>query len=267
MSAIDRIPKPGTPEFDDLVPGQVQRAQAAALLKSRNGLTMAELERAPDCKKYRGQVHFSRRLRDLDKVFEIVRLREGRVIRYRIVGLRKQRAETARISPRVRARVLFRDGSRCQMCGTSPARDSEVQLEIDHKRPLDLGGSNDEENLWTLCRQCNQGKRAFFDSIRGHDDKIAKAIGYPEVHRRLGEGLRAFGIGVEVPSWVLELLASPPGNFNEDWQRRLRELRDIGWDYSVTKRRENGRVVSYYALTRDGGWPVGPIRAAIDSAR
>ncbi len=265
MSALDRIPKPRTPEFKDLVPGQVQRAQATALLRNRNGLTLPELERSPECKMYRGQVHFSRRLRDLDKIFEIVRVREGRVVRYRIVGLRKQRAETARISPRVRARVLFRDGSRCQMCGANPARDADVQLEVDHMRPLDLGGSNDEDNLWTLCRQCNQGKRAFFDSIQQHHDKIAKAIGYPEVHRRLGEALRAFGKGVEVPSWVLELVASPPGNFNEDWQRRLRELRDIGWDYTVTKRRESGRVVSFYALETDGGWPDGPIRAAIDS--
>lgn len=267
MSALDGIPKPGTAEFNDLVPGQVQRAQATALLRHRNGLTLPELERSPECAMYRGQVHFSRRLRDLDKVFEMVRLREGRVVRYRIMGLRTQRAETARISPRVRARVLFRDGSRCQMCGANPARDADVQLEVDHKRPLDLGGSNDEDNLWTLCRVCNQGKRAFFNSVQEHRHKIADAIGHAEVHRRLGEALRAFGVGTEVPSWVLELVASPPGNFNEDWQRRLRELRDLGWDYTVTKRRENGRVVSFYTLTTDGGWPAGPIRAAIGSGR
>jgi 5-methylcytosine-specific restriction endonuclease McrA len=261
---MDGVPEIGSPEFEELIPNKVTRRQMEELLRVPEGLTLPELQaRIPE---YADQVHFSRRLRDGDKVFEIERVREGQQVRYRIIGKREQVAQVARISPRVRARVLFRDGSRCQMCGANPARDENIQLEVDHKMPLDLGGSNDEENLWVLCRQCNQGKRAFFASINKHHDKIASAIVHEEVHRRLGEALRAFGLDEEVPSWVLELVASPPGNYNEDWHRRLRELRELGWDYEVRKAREGGRVVSYYRLTRDGGWPNGPIRDALKKA-
>lgn len=255
------IPKPSSEELAELIPNKVTRRQMEELLKEPGGLTLPELEeRIPE---FAEQTHFSRRLRDGDKVFDIQRVREGHTVRYRIKGRRPQVAQVARVSPRVRARVLFRDGSRCQMCGASPARDPKVQLEVDHKIPLEMNGTNDEDNLWTLCRPDNQGKRAFFASIDQHRDKIATAIGHPDVHRRLGELLRAFGVGVEVPSWLLEVVASPPGNFNEDWHRRLRELRDLDWDYEVRKTRENGRVVSYYKLTKDGGWPDGPIRAAL----
>jgi 5-methylcytosine-specific restriction endonuclease McrA len=34
-----------------------------------------------------------------------------------------------------------------------------IDLEIDHVRPLALGGSNDVDNLQLLCRRCNRSKR------------------------------------------------------------------------------------------------------------
>lgn len=252
------LPEPGTREFEELIPNKVTRRQMEELLGEPEGLTLPELqERIPE---YAHQTHFSRRLRDGDKAFVIERVREGNVVRYRVAGRREQVAETARISPRVRARVLFRDGSRCQMCGASPARDPEVQLEVDHKIPLHLGGSNDEDNLWALCRRCNQGKRAFFATMDEHADKLKAALGHDEVHRRIGETLRAFGPGVDIPSNVLEVAASAK-QYQEDWHRRLRELRDLGWDYEVTKRKQGNRIVSFYRLTRDGGWPAsGTIR-------
>lgn len=255
------IPAPGTPEFDELVPNRVTRRQMEELLKAPGGLTLPELQqRIPE---YAEQTHFSRRLRDGDKVFIIERLREGRLVRYRITGRRRQEAESARISARVRARVLFRDGSRCQMCGASPEKDPDVWLEVDHRLPLHLGGTNEEDNLWTLCRRCNQGKRAYFATLDEHADKLRDAMQHQEVHRRLGETLRAFGQGVDVPSHVLEIAASAK-QFQEDWHRRLRELRNLGWDYEVKKRKEGRRMVSYYRLTRDGGWPPsGTIREAL----
>jgi len=59
------------------------------------------------------------------------------------------------ISPRIRAIILHRDKRTCQMCGSaSPS----VPLEIDHVIPVALGGSNHQENLRTLCINCNCGK-------------------------------------------------------------------------------------------------------------
>lgn len=258
-------PDPDAPDLAALIPNKVTRRQMEELLRAPDGLTLPELqERIPE---FAQQTHFSRRLRDGDKVFVIERVREGNLVRYRIVGRRERTAEVTRISPRVRARVLFRDGSRCQMCGASPARDAEVQLEVDHKVPLHLGGSNDEDNLWALCRPCNQGKRAFFATMDEHAEKIKDALRHDEVHRRIGETLRAFGVGVDVPSNVLEVAASAK-QYQEDWHRRLRELRELGWDYEVTKRKEGGRIASYYRLTRDGGWPAtGTVREALRRAQ
>lgn len=262
MSAVD-IPEPGTPEFEDLLPNKVTRRQMEELLREPAGLTLPELEaRIPE---YAGQTHFSRRLRDGDKVFVIDRIRESRNVRYRIRARREQVAEVARISTRVRARILFRDGSRCQMCGASPAKDPDVQLEVDHKIPLDLNGPNDEENLWTLCRTCNQGKRAFFATFDAHAEKLKDALAHDEVHRRIAETLRAFGVGVAVPSSVLEVAASAK-QYQEDWHRRLRELRDLDWTISVKKRKEGNRTATYYILKVDGGLPPnGTIRDALKS--
>jgi hypothetical protein len=60
--------------------------------------------------------------------------------------------------PRLRFAVLQRDGFRCQACGR--AATDGVPLHVDHKRPRSLGGTDDMDNLWTLCSPCNLGKGA-----------------------------------------------------------------------------------------------------------
>ena len=59
----------------------------------------------------------------------------------------------------VRWMVLKRDNYTCQSCGQSPARNNEVELEIDHILPVSQGGTNQIDNLRTLCKKCNQGKK------------------------------------------------------------------------------------------------------------
>jgi hypothetical protein len=45
-------------------------------------------------------------------------------------------------------------------------------------------------------------------------------------------------------------------NFQDDWQRRLRDLRFLGWDYQHEKRYDEGpRVRTYYRVTRTAAWP------------
>jgi len=53
--------------------------------------------------------------------------------------------------------VLARDKWRCLSCGRS-AREDGVLLEVDHIIPRSKGGSNDVNNLQTLCKKCNIGK-------------------------------------------------------------------------------------------------------------
>ncbi|MGG6294680.1 HNH endonuclease [Leptolyngbya sp. AN02str] len=52
--------------------------------------------------------------------------------------------------------VLARDKWTCMSCGRS-AKDG-ITLHVDHILPRSLGGSNDMENLQTLCWKCNIGK-------------------------------------------------------------------------------------------------------------
>lgn len=52
----------------------------------------------------------------------------------------------------VRHHVLQRDEFCCQHCGATE------HLEIDHIRPVTLGGDNDINNLQVLCGTCNRRK-------------------------------------------------------------------------------------------------------------
>ena len=54
--------------------------------------------------------------------------------------------------------IFKRDGYRCQICGASPSNGDGVRLEVDHKVPVARGGSGCNDNLWTLCFDCNRGK-------------------------------------------------------------------------------------------------------------
>ena len=128
--------------------------------------------------------------------------------------------------------------------------------------PKAWGGSDDLENLQALCEECNRGKKDFFASFTEFADEIRQAIGLPSVHMRIGELLKAFGPKA-VRSDVLELVASPPGNYQEDWQKRLRELRVLGWEIETSRLREDGRIRSYYRLGRAEPWPAGSVREEI----
>lgn len=59
------------------------------------------------------------------------------------------------IPRQLRHEVFKRDGYRCRECGSSK---DETSLEIDHIIPVVKGGTNDIDNLQTLCRECNRMK-------------------------------------------------------------------------------------------------------------
>jgi hypothetical protein len=147
------------------------------------------------------------------------------------------------------------------MCGRTTLEDG-VRLQVDHKVPKDWGGSDALENLQPLCEECNRGKKNLFASFSGHSEAIKAALSHQSVHVRIGELLKATA-GEWVRSDIVDLVASPPGDYQEDWQRRMRELRDLGWDYEIRKRREEGRVRSYYRLTAWREWPEGDLRRAL----
>lgn len=66
--------------------------------------------------------------------------------------LRTAKDGERRLSETTRHFVLRRDRCCCVFCG------SEGRLEIDHIIPWSAGGSDDMDNLRTLCHDCNQAR-------------------------------------------------------------------------------------------------------------
>ena len=93
---------------------------------------------------------------------QVALFHEGKITREQL--LLKSSAKMARrtIPLKTRWEVLKRDNYVCKKCGKSPGKDKNVELEIDHIVPVAKNGPNDVDNLQTLCRECNQGKKDRF---------------------------------------------------------------------------------------------------------
>lgn len=209
------------------------------------------------------QTHLDRRKRDLPKWFDIekrsvtilVNGRKRRNTLYRFVGERVDVADEGQISLRLRAEVIHAAHGRCQMCGRTMAA-HHITLVVDHKKPRDWGGTNDRDNLWAICEDCNAGKKAYFSSVHADAELMKRILLEKSVHVRIGEALKAFGVGKPVPASLIEILAD-----QDDWHKRLRELRYpvIGWQISVKRRRtEAGRITTDYVLQSYKEWPPDP---------
>lgn len=81
----------------------------------------------------------------------------------------------------IRYFILQRDDSKCQRCGKGIG--DGVTLEIDHKLPVDWGGTNESNNLWTLCHICNGGKKNLYSDLNSSVMKeVSKEIsGYGKI--------------------------------------------------------------------------------------
>lgn len=69
---------------------------------------------------------------------------------------RLEKRPTTKITGYRRNKVFKRDNHTCKYCEKT---EPEVRLEIDHKKPRILGGSNHLINLITSCSKCNNSKR------------------------------------------------------------------------------------------------------------
>lgn len=94
-----------------------------------------------------------RRLAQRVSIFQLGKISEAQLAERYISEANPRRS----MSPKLRLTVLTRDKFCCLLCGRS-AKVHGVALEIDHKIPVTHGGSNDMENLQTLCEDCNRGK-------------------------------------------------------------------------------------------------------------
>lgn len=84
---------------------------------------------------------------------------EGKISREQLLTGNAEKPTRTTIPLKDRWAVLKRDNYRCTKCGRSPSNDHNVELEVDHDTPVARRGGNDLDNLRTLCRECNQGKK------------------------------------------------------------------------------------------------------------
>jgi len=247
---VDELPVPDSDELKKLIGSTTLQEIYRVMYENRdNGVTMLEIRDAVE--PITGpQAQLGRRRRDLNPYFVVTRERNGNEALYRLKSLKARSADAAGISEKTRAEVL--QYGRCAMCGKTALED-HVRLQVDHRMPQSLGGSNEIENLQPLCEECNRGKKNHFSSFGPFADQITAAMSYQEPQRRIAEMLLAFD-GEWVRSDLIELVVHA-NQYQEDWQKRMRELREIGWDYEYKKVKEEGRVRTYYRLTHSEPWP------------
>lgn len=64
----------------------------------------------------------------------------------------EERTLSRRVKKSIREKVFERDGNVCLVCK------SAKNLQLDHIKPVFLGGSGDPDNLQTLCKRCHKAK-------------------------------------------------------------------------------------------------------------
>ena len=253
-----KLPRPGRNELKSLGFSTFEQQIYGVLYENRGTpMTMPEFREILNVP-VGDQEHLNRRMRELYREFNIERKRRGRVTTYELLGRLKYPRLKSDISKTDRAYVLR--NQRCEQCGRTPGEHGVV-LHVDHKIPLEWGGTNDRDNLQALCSDCNEGKKNYYATYDKYAEQIMQAINYDEPHRRIGELLKAFG-GAPVRGDLLERVASAK-QYQEDWQKRLRELRTLGWKITSSKNKEKGRIVAYYELEHAEPWPDGKIASEI----
>ncbi|WP_025134529.1 HNH endonuclease [Leucobacter sp. PH1c] len=263
MTAAERpLPEPDSAELAGILRSKEKHKLYKFLYERRdNPPTMVEIQAHADAGRGESHAQTGRRVRELRKWFLLRTVQKGRTHYYELRGWQTgPTSDSAGISGKVRGEVL--SSNRCAQCGKTPSEDG-VKLEVDHKVPQSWGGTDDIDNLQPLCTQCNHDKQAFYATMDPFEDQIRAATQHMEPHRRIGELLKAFAAaGAEAPSQVVGVVASMH-QYQEDWQKRMRELRELGWDYTTRKETRPERVHTFYILTKWTEWPEGDTAAEI----
>lgn len=93
--------------------------------------------------------------KDINDLINDINKQEGTYYLKRYIWDSICRVERGNVSLKMRTIVFRRDSYRCKCCKRT--RD-EVNLEVDHIKPISKGGKSELNNLQTLCVDCNQNK-------------------------------------------------------------------------------------------------------------
>lgn len=132
------------------------------------------------------------------------------------IGEYKKQTKRSGLTSKDLYRIRHRDGHRCQSCGKG-ANDGAT-VHVDHKVPVDWGGSNDDDNLWTLCASCNLAKKSFFKD--DFDTEVMKLVYAEESGYQRLKVLFENSPGVKFSPSILQGISGI-----RDWTRTIRNIR------------------------------------------
>ncbi len=142
------------------------------------------------------------------------------------------------INDKLRALVITRDNSTCQMCGKTVAEDG-IKIQVDHIIPYEWGGETVISNLQCLCEQCNEGKKNW---ERSEDPELMKEISRATSTKERLRKYFQFYPNIEIGVEKLEVISK-----TREWTRQLRYVRKeycMDIEYIPNSRRK-GRMEAY----------------------
>lgn len=178
------------------------------------------------------RTYSSAELRDIGQISEWARvlrqLNQDDIISYQYDSSKKvydvdeiaeysNRNKRSSLTSKIKARIRNRDGYRCQACGRGV--DDDVILHVDHKVPITWGGTNLDDNLWTLCDECNLGKKNFFRD--DFDTEVMRLVSKEKSGYQKLRVLFENSPGVKFPPAILQGVSGI-----RDWTRTIRNIRD-----------------------------------------
>lgn len=133
-----------------------------------------------------------RAIRKLSQEGYLIKVKKG-VYRYDPYAVTHKELED--FTPAQKKAIMERDGYRCVICGRG-IKDG-VELQVDHIRPKDLGGTNSIDNGETLCAQHNIQKKNYKQTESGKRYFIrlyeaAKANGDKELQKFCAQILEVY---------------------------------------------------------------------------
>ncbi|PIS39810.1 MAG: HNH endonuclease, partial [Candidatus Nealsonbacteria bacterium CG08_land_8_20_14_0_20_38_20] len=105
-----------------------------------------------------------RSIRRLYQEGKLIKVKKG-IYKYEPDFVKKKKLADFFFSQKVKEQSLKRDNYKCVWCGRG--KEDGVELCVDHRLPLDQGGTNTLDNAQTLCMQCNLTKKNYSQGEAG----------------------------------------------------------------------------------------------------
>jgi hypothetical protein len=139
-------------------PGNIHLRIVEVMKRFPEGISGSQIRREPEKKGVRTEDlnHLGRRIDELDEWFVVDRMSVTEAAQDKEPQLI---AEQGKIRRELRAQVLYAAHGRCQMCGRT-IEVHGIALAVEHKELRDWDRTDDRENLWAICEECDAGRAA-----------------------------------------------------------------------------------------------------------